>query len=409
MEEHRVKNMESACFREFWAENRSEKRPDGKLRLRVNDRVVSLDPEFGHRPEARANGLMLLEIDEELFHVAEAELFLELWGGHPGTRGARFILNGRRVYRIPEAGTSSGACTYTYPVIPIQIGDLVRGVNAFQFVCDRGKAMWGHLIVDNACVRLYLDRESLSAAEPALSLEPLYLNVSELPDREALRLGIEQIPDSSVADALESVEYFGFYHGFDDTGSGRSRSWHGFTQNRQWRNHIGSATSPPFAAVWDTRMVPDQRASMLVRALLHYRSGFHRWSRVSRGIVLPARRERVKLLFLKGLPKPFWSRMGRRLGGDFVLSVAPNRIRKSELLVKIWDGGEGSIRDPFTLNGHAYRIVTGRAIHDVVFARADVAIEHLRRGANKVEVVSDTEHHGIEVLLPGPCLVIRYR
>jgi hypothetical protein len=28
-------------------------------------------------------------------------------------------------------------------------------------------------------------------------------------------------------------------------------------------------------------------------------------------------------------------------------------------------------------------------------------------GANEFELLSDTEHHGIEILLPGPCLMVR--
>ena len=32
----------------------------------------------------------------------------------------------------------------------------------------------------------------------------------------------------------------------------------------------------------------------------------------------------------------------------------------------------------------------------------------LRRGDNEIVVHSDTEHHGIEVLLPGPAIVVRY-
>jgi hypothetical protein len=33
----------------------------------------------------------------------------------------------------------------------------------------------------------------------------------------------------------------------------------------------------------------------------------------------------------------------------------------------------------------------------------------LHQGENTVEVLSDTKEHGIEVLTPGPALVVRYR
>jgi hypothetical protein len=92
-----------------------------------------------------------------------------------------------------------------------------------------------------------------------------------------------------------------------------------------------------------------------------------------------------------------------------MLSLEPERIQKAELLIKTWDGGEGSIRDPFTLNDRPYKVISGKAIHDVVFTRVNVPADHLRRGRNRVRLVSDTDHHGIEVLLPGPCLILRYR
>jgi len=44
-----------------------------------------------------------------------------------------------------------------------------------------------------------------------------------------------------------------------------------------------------------------------------------------------------------------------------------------------------------------------------VFTKCAVSLDHLKAGENEVKLLSDTEHHGIEVLLPGPCLLLRYR
>jgi len=139
-------------YREYWGERRNT---DGRF-LRVNDAELSLHPTFGRRREARSNGLLLVEAPEDLFQVEAAELYLELWGGHPGTAAKRFMLNGRGPYVLPEVGTEAGHCTYSYPTVPLSVSHLVRGVNAFQFACDRGETFWGHYIVDNACLRVYL-------------------------------------------------------------------------------------------------------------------------------------------------------------------------------------------------------------------------------------------------------------
>ena len=77
-------------------------------------------------------------------------------------------------------------------------------------------------------------------------------------------------------------------------------------------------------------------------------------------------------------------------------------------MVRVWDGGEGTVKEPFKINGHPYSITSGKAIHDLVFTNVEVDIKHLKAGENTLTLLSDTEHHGIEVLLPGPCLVLRY-
>ena len=66
------------------------------------------------------------------------------------------------------------------------------------------------------------------------------------------------------------------------------------------------------------------------------------------------------------------------------------------------------MEEPFTINGHPYEITSGKAVHDVVFSELKVDVAHLNEGENIVTLLSDTEHHGIEVLLPGPCLVLTF-
>ena len=39
----------------------------------------------------------------------------------------------------------------------------------------------------------------------------------------------------------------------------------------------------------------------------------------------------------------------------------------------------------------------------------DVDPKILRPGANEVRLLSDTDHHGIELLAPGPGLILRTR
>jgi len=111
--------------------------------------------------------------------------------------------------------------------------------------------------------------------------------------------------------------------------------------------------------------------------------------------------------YCRDMPVPFWSRASNEKAGIIVLPDDIADAERVQLLIKIWDGGEGTVNNPFTINGHPYPITSGRAVHDVVFTRVDVAVGHLKPGENTVTLLSDTSHHGIEILLPGPCLLIR--
>ncbi len=392
-------------YRESWAA--ATNRAGTKLRQRVNDTGASLHPEFGTRSETGANGLVVIGVADDLFAVESAELALELWGGHPGTRRKRFTVNGRGTYRVADPAVESGSCSYTFPVVPVAVRDLVRGANALQFACDRGRSFWGHFIIDNACLRTHL-----SSRHPdhrlAAPLERARVIARPAADAEALDLVLE-VPASAAEAALlvACVEFVGFYRGYDDTGSGRTASWHGYTQDRQARGHIGSAARPPFAARWDTSLLPDQR-EVAVAALVRLQGGLVVRTAATR-TALPRRDRRVLLLGARRMPRPFWSRAGEERRAEISLPLDPSSIERAQLVVRVWDGGEGGVADPCTLNGHPYEITSRKAVHDLVFTRAAVDPAHLVRGANTMRVLSATEHHGIEVLAPGPALVVRAR
>jgi hypothetical protein len=88
------------------------------------------------------------------------------------------------------------------------------------------------------------------------------------------------------------------------------------------------------------------------------------------------------------------------------LDVDSANIDKAELHIVVWDGGAGMVEKYFTLNGH-FLHVAGTGKHDVIYSRLTLDPTWLKRGANQIELLSDTEHHGIEVLLPGPALIVR--
>jgi hypothetical protein len=61
------------------------------------------------------------------------------------------------------------------------------------------------------------------------------------------------------------------------------------------------------------------------------------------------------------------------------------------------------------INGIPYHITDGNAPHDLVSRINKVDPSYLKSGSNEIELFSDTEHHGIEICLPGPALIVRYK
>ena len=376
-------------------------------RFRVNSPEVVLHPEFGKRIEARENGMMLILAEEDLSLLTGAELYLEAWGGHPGTANKRVTANGRSTYFLPRVGTEEMNCTYFYPSINLKITDLVNGYNAFQFALDQGKTFWEHMLVDNACLQMALTNTHPDLARAGLGGFKAILTAAT-PGGSSDRFDLSLEVNSSSIGRIESVDFQGFYAGYDENGGGRSADWHGFTKARRPTALLGSATNAPFNLPWDTRMLPSQK-EVAARAIVHFRgqSNLVYITEPARNLEIPERAtSQVTLYSSHDLPKGFWSRAGRKQRCTIYLDVAPERIERAELHVNAWTGGAGTVKEYFRLNGHHFPVAEG-AKHELIYSRFEVDPGILKQGINVIELLSDTEHHGIEILLPGPCLMIR--
>jgi hypothetical protein len=379
--------------------------PGFNSRFRVNAPEASLLPEFLGRPEVRGNGMMQILIDEDLSRLSGAELHLALWGGHPGTTDKRVSVNGRSTYEVRETGTAAGHCTHSYPTIPLKITDLVNGYNALQFACSQGSSFWGHFIVDDTALRLELDDEHPDLRAYGLA-EFEALVTSDTVGSEVLRLALS----ASDERMIDRVIYVGWYPGYDENGSGESLDWHGFSINREPRAVLGVAQTPPFEVMWDTSMVP-VCDSMMVHGIVRFRTYPEIDYVTPRLMGLSTGRRpstvTVELVSAEAIPVPFWSRAGEEKRCELVLDVAPQDVQRAELHMVVWDGGAGSVSEPVKLNEHPLPVV-GEGRHDVLYRRLTIDPSLLREGKNEVAVLSDTEHHGIEVLLPGPALMVRW-
>lgn len=404
-------NSQTRFFRQYWAEYNSQinntnstGRPE---RPRVGDRGMSTHPDYWSRTESQVNGLIMTNILDTIKNIDHAELYLELWGGHPGTSGKRFQVNGGQFYFIPDKPTADGNCEYHYPVIPVEFRDLVKGNNAIQFGCDRGTTFWGHFIIDQLAVICYIredDRVLVNSGLKEFTAIPS-LGTKNLSDQTEVRLVFPE----SYDDKISAVHFFARYSGYDNNGSGTIDGWKGYTHDRKYTGHLGSDNNAPFSVIWNTEMVPDQSGPMAIKALVEFKNGMYCWSDILDGLTFLPGRNRVQIFYCPVIPKPFWSRNNKLIETAFELPANLPAIEKAELHTRIWDGGEGSIKEPFTLNGIPYNITTGKAVHDLFYTVSKVDPGSLKAGLNEIRLISDTEHHGIEVCWPGPALVLKYK
>lgn len=400
---------EGVFWRTHWYEREGTTPKIGYTRRpRINAPNAVLDPRWGKRTETRENGLTLIQTEEDLFQIRAAELYAELWGGHPGTANKRFTINGRSTYQLPRSGTEAAHCTFSYPIVPLAPTDIVNGFNAVQWNVDPGSTFWGHAMLDQACIRVALTNTHPDLVTKDLSKLDLHVLASVMRQSETIQLRLAgSFPNPNP---IEKVTYQAWYRGYDDDGDQNREDWHGFTKDRQPVAFLGSSQNPPFRVAWDTSMLPAQK-NVAVRAILELKE-FPDTVFLTRATPSLSIRDRkgsaVHLYTPTHLPASFWSRANQGKTCRFIIDTPPDSIERVELYVKSWTGGAGKIEQYFTLNGTHFPIAEGHG-HEIQFNRIKVAPQLLRYGANTIRLLSDTEHHGIEIIYPGPALMVRSR
>lgn len=397
---------DTGFIEEHWYEPEEEFNPHFNSRqLRVNGPLVTLHPVFSKRSEPRSSGLARIELEHLLLDVHSVKLYCEIWGGHPGTMNKRVGINGKSLYHIPQVGTEEGFLTHQYPEIRLPRTDLVRGYNSLQFTCDNEDTFWAHYIVDNAALRVRLPRQNERVSGKGLDNFEATVIARLDPVRQVVTLELS-VP-SGLGKHIARVHYQGRYLGYDENGNGETFDWHGMTKARQPLDWIGETREAPFRLEWDTSLLPAQEGVQVrARIEFHDLEGLHYRTSPTAGFALsPREGTQVRIVHTTDFPDHFWSRAGKKKVATIDLPLDPARIRRAELRLISWTGGPGEVKEYFTLNGTFFPVADGHD-HQVHSHRMPVDPSILRRGANRIELLSDTLHHGIEILKPGPALIL---
>lgn len=120
------------------------------------------------------------------------------------------------------------------------------------------------------------------------------------------------------------------------------------------------------------------------------------------------RQDRVVLYRPTDVPEQFGVRMGKTKSCRIPIREAAARLDRAVeavLALRTWHGWDEH-HDPLEFNG--YRFPIDGKNHHYDFDLLPVPTRILKRGDNVFRVHSQTEHHTLEVLWPGPAIIVRY-
>jgi len=388
-------------YREFSAHN------GGNIDWRVTDPDATPDRARAYLP----NPVLEITVDD-LEGAVRAEALVDRWGGHLRTTDKRIRFNGNDwlalpdIARMPEGSRSEYYYSQDNPVVAVPLAHLQPGVNTFEGTCSTiDDYNWGQWGLYSLVLRVYYDPAVVPHPTGRITSPGEGATLAENP-----RISVEP----SSANGVARVDVLAWYEGYDEDGDGRFTDWHrSYHQPIRGepaaiRHHVGTVWEAPYDVPWDTRMVPDQAAGGIrLVARIEDSRGVWTVTEPVGGLSLRRRRASVALYGAAELPPRFGVRVGRTASCVIrIPETAPlDRATEAFLALRTWHGWDGH-HAPLRLNGHEFPI-QGKN-HHFDFDRIPVPVGALRRGENVFEVHSETEEHMLEVLWPGPALIVRY-
>lgn len=349
-----------------------------------------------------------------LKNATRAELIMDRWGGHRGTINKRVRLNGGQWLSVPEPNhipdhlRAEDVMYQDNVVLAIPLSQLRDGANTLEAACDEeGGFGWGQWGINAFAVRVFYDTDSVRD-EVKLSGEIVSpragSTITDMP-----RIGVKAQSESGVA----RIDIVAAYAGYDEDGDGDFGGWHVGTfqwlrgEPMQWRDHVATLWRQPYSTVWNTHWVPDQApgAISLIARIQDSRGYFYITEPIDE-ITLQRTGYSVRLFPAEGMTTDHGVRADETKDCFFTVpeSVSPDQIAEAAIHFRSWHGWDGH-HDPIKFNSHHMPIDGKNHFYDYDLLR--VPTDSVVSGRNVFRVHSETEHHQLEVLWPGPALVLR--
>jgi hypothetical protein len=346
----------------------------------------------------------------DLQDASKAEAVIDLWGGHVGTTGKKVSFNGNWI-SIPELSTTptSGQCytQQTNVLVSIPLNALKVGSNSMQGTSGGQTCYnfdWGQWGWYGVVIRIYY-----SSAKPHASGNISYPS-------SGATINDDPTISANVSGSVNRVDFLAYYDGYDTDGDGVFSDWQRGYHRQSWgnqigiNNHIGTTTSSPWQSNWNTQWVPDQ-ASGAIKILARIRDNNNVWYVTSavQNITLQRTSFSVRLYKPWDVPENFWVRAGQTKSSKVNISTLSD-AQSAIVLVRTWNGQDGQAepgQNHFTRVNSTYLPNYGND-HFYKFDMVSLNVSALTTGTNTITFNSESSHHGIEIMWPGPAIVVRY-
>ena len=384
---------------------------DGDQDWRVTDKqaVDKFDQARNHLPNSR----MELKIDD-LQHAIRAEFLLDRWGGHVGTVNKRIRFNDHDWIRIPEIeaipqGIRPEMLMYQdNPTVPVPLEHLVEGSNFFEGDCDeRGGFGWGQWGLYSLVLRVYYD--------PQFKGKDFQISGQITSPKNGATIGDDPIIkiDAEAEMGIARIDVLARYDGYDVDGDGKFNEWQESHfqlvrgEANEIRDHVGTIWKQPYQVRWDTYWIPDQGpAAVSLIARIQNSRGYWMITQQVNNLSLQRNDISVKLYRAIDVPEDFAVRVGQTKTCHFEIPAndSVGKAIEAALHLRTWHGWDGH-HEPLKIND--YQMPIGGKNHLYDYDLLPLPADSLKPGKNVFSIHSNTEHHMLEALWPGPAIVTR--
>jgi hypothetical protein len=351
----------------------------------------------------------------DLQGATRAELVIDHNIGHVGTTGKKVRFNGNAWLTLPELGSGNGIPAghngqcYSQqhnPTIQIPLSHLVQGTNYFQGTSaaqtcyDFGWGLWAWYEV---LVRVYYGS---SKPHPTGSITS--------PSAGAT-IGENPTVAATTSAGAAQVDFLAYYDGYDSDGDGVSQEYH-YNYHRTkpetavlMKGHVGSDVTSPFSVTWNTDLVPTQSG---IKILARIKGSDGTWfiTNPVTGLTLQ-RSGYVRIYRAYDMPERFWVRAGAGRSPKSVhFNITDNIAHATsvKLVVSTMDADHVAERANYQMKVNNYILPYFGQDHWYSLDALTIPLNQVLQGTNTFTVASTTVHHGIEILWPGPALVVRF-